>query len=81
MIEHALVVYALLTGLLAGFPRLPIRLAAPALMALGVCVEVFQALPGVPGGFQARDLLADLIGVVLAVLPLLAGRVRDADLP
>lgn len=78
VIEHALIVYALLIGLLAGFPRLPARVAVPALLALGAGVELLQAIPGVPGGFQARDLLADVLGVLLALAPFLAGRQRAA---
>lgn len=75
-IEHALIVYALLTCLLAGFPRLPVGMAVLALLALGAGVEMLQAIPGVPGGFQARDLLADILGVLLALAPFFAGRVR-----
>jgi hypothetical protein len=74
VVEHALLVYALLTCALAAFPRLSLTVGASAMLLLGLSVEVAQALPGVPGGFQLRDLTSDLVGVLLAAVPFLLGR-------
>lgn len=73
-VEHALVVYALLTCGLAAFPRLSPLVAAGGMLALGLGVELVQSIPGVPGGWQLRDLAADLVGVLLAILPMLVVR-------
>lgn len=73
-VEHALFVYALLTCALAAFPRLPPFVAGGAMLALGLGVELLQAVPGVPGGFQVRDLVADVVGVLLATAPLMVAR-------
>lgn len=76
-IEHALLVYGLVTALLAAFQRLPLWGAASLMLAAGVGVEVLQALPGVPGAFQVGDLLADVVGIVLATIPFLVGSARE----
>lgn len=76
VVEHALLVWALLTCAIAAFPRLSPLVAGAAMLGLGLGVELLQAVPGVPGGFQARDLMADFAGVVVAVLPMLVASAR-----
>lgn len=73
-IEHALLVYALLTSALAAFPRLSVRLAAGVMLGAGAAVELLQGVPGFPGNPQLGDMVADILGVVLAATAFLAGR-------
>lgn len=75
-VEHALLVWALLTCALAAFPRLTPLAAGGAMLTAGVGVELLQAVPGAPGGFQARDLVADVTGVLLATAPFLVATAR-----
>ena len=75
-IEHALLVYGLTLALLMSFRRLSLPVVCGGMLGLGLAVEVVQSLPGVPGGFQASDLMADLAGVLLASLPFVIGRAR-----
>lgn len=78
-VEHALLVWALLTCALAALPRLSPLVAGGAMLAAGLGVELLQVVPGVPGGFQLADLGADLAGVLLATIPLLVAHSRAAN--
>lgn len=73
-IEHALLVFGLLTCLLGAFPRLSAPVAAGGMLGLGLLVEALQATPLVPGSFQLADVAADVVGVALAILPVTLGR-------
>jgi VanZ family protein len=77
-LEHALLVYALTVCLLAAFPRLKVRVVVGGMLALGLGLELVQALPFVTGAAQVGDVAADVVGVLLAALPFLAGRARTA---
>jgi hypothetical protein len=69
-VEHAIVVYLVVTLVLTLFPRLRLWVPAVAMIGIGVAVELLQALPGVVGGPQLGDVAADVVGVMLAVFPM-----------
>lgn len=75
-VEHAVVVYAMVTLALAAFPRLRAMIPVLGMLAVGVGVELLQGLPGAPGDPQVGDLVADAVGVFAAVLPFTVGRWR-----
>jgi len=68
-VEHGIVVYLVTLLSLAAFPKVRLWTPALALIAVGVVVELIQALPGVVGGFQAGDIAADVGGAVAATFP------------
>ena len=75
-VEHGIVVYLVTLLSLAAFPKVRLWTPALTLMAVGVAVELLQALPGVVGGFQAGDIAADVGGAVAATLPVWLLRAR-----
>ncbi len=77
-VEHAAVAYLLTLFALAAFPRLKLWTPALALTAFGVLVEGVQALPGVVGGPQPGDVVANMAGALLATVPVALLRRRGA---
>jgi hypothetical protein len=80
-VEHALVVYLLMTLIPAAFPRVRLWVPAVALIGLGVGVELIQELPGVVGRAQLGDVAADVAGVLLGLFPMWMARHRCEENP
>lgn len=71
-IEHATVVNLLLIFAFRALPKTPAWKPVATMLLVGLLIELVQAGPGVPGDFQIGDLVADVVGVALACLPLWA---------
>lgn len=74
--EHFLAFYVL-TGLsAAAFPGGRIWIVVAAMLALGAGIEIVQGLPFVHRDADVHDWLADGVGVVFALAPMLLSRWR-----
>lgn len=75
-LEHGLIALGLVMLAGAALPRTHLLLVGLAVLGLGVSLELLQLTKLVPGGFEVRDILANLIGVALGLLAVGIGEVR-----
>jgi hypothetical protein len=74
--NHGLLSYAITIGLIASFPRAQAWLLALAVLAIGGALELAQSMGFFAGDGQVGDILADLVGVLMALGPALLGKAR-----
>jgi hypothetical protein len=75
-LEHGLIALGLVMLASAALPRAHLLLVGLGVLGLGVSLELLQMTKLVPGGFEVRDILANLMGVALGVLAVGIGEVR-----
>lgn len=71
---HAAAFYVLSLGLFASFPRVRRTDLALWVLAFAASTEIVQTLTGRSGSIE--DLIADAVGIVIAVLPAMIERLR-----
>jgi hypothetical protein len=75
-VNHAVLAYALTLFCVASFRRAKPWIISLAVMSVGVSLELIQGAGWFAGDAQLGDLLADVVGVVAALLPLAVGRAQ-----
>lgn len=75
-LEHGLIALGLVMLAGAALPRAHLVLVGLGVLGLGISLELLQLTRLVPGGFEVRDILANLMGVALGVLAVGIGEVR-----
>ena len=78
---HALIAFVVTVLLFVSAPATPVWILATAPIVLGAVLELSQATILVPGSVEWGDFVADVLGVLAAVAPLMAGRIRSACQP
>ncbi|HEV2746184.1 MAG TPA: hypothetical protein VGW34_02675 [Allosphingosinicella sp.] len=78
-VAHALFVYFLTLLGIFSFPRMRPIMAGGIVAALSLVVELAQGGGFVSGSFQLRDLAADSLGILAALLPLAVPQMRPRD--
>jgi hypothetical protein len=68
---HALCVYLFTLLAVPAFPRINPLIIGSSIFVLGLVLEYLQDRGIVPGAYQPSDLVADAVGVLAALLPLL----------
>jgi len=74
---HFCAFYVLANLVAISFPRLAYAVLVAMLLAVGVLIEMLQALPEIGRDASGFDVLADMIGVAAAYCPVIAFRVRS----
>lgn len=78
-LEHAVIAFGLVVLSAGALPRASLLVISLGVVAVGVAVEGLQGLAIVPGRFEPSDILADILGVVVAALAVSFGEARTAE--
>lgn len=78
---HFCVFYGLTLLSLAVFPKARVGWLMLVLAACGAVIELIQAIPVVGRDAEWGDLIADVVGIIFAVAPALAWRIRRRAQP
>jgi hypothetical protein len=79
VVEHVIYGYLLTVLTIVSLPRVSPWLAGGFFLALGAGFELTQVFGLVSGTFQAKDLAANVAGVVAALAPMALMRLRRGD--
>jgi hypothetical protein len=77
-LEHALIAFGLTIMASAALPKVNLLLISAAVLGLGLGLEALQLAQVVPGRFEVRDLVANLVGVGIALLAVGIGEARGS---
>lgn len=75
-VSHALIIYAITLLAALAFPRVNLKILAVVFGSASLGVEVAQGAGMLKGAAQLSDLIADLIGLLAALVPLGVLRAR-----
>lgn len=78
-IEHGLIAFGLVTLASVAFPLMHLLLVGFVVLSLGIGLELLQFGQVVPGGFEVRDITANLTGAVLGLLAVGIGETRSTQ--